>query len=87
MACEVTDATSVAAIVEAARPIDMAQGGGFPEPYAEMVHSVFARIASEPADQVTHARDVVEAVWRAVTDPTAFLRIPAGADAVALFKN
>ncbi len=31
---------------------------------------------------VTHATDVAEAVWRAVTDPAAPLRIPAGEDAV-----
>jgi hypothetical protein len=33
---------------------------------------------------VTHASDVVEAVWRAVTDAAAPLRLPAGADALAL---
>ena len=32
----------------------------------------------------THSQDVAKAVWRAVTDPTAPMRIPAGADAVAL---
>lgn len=33
---------------------------------------------------VTQARDVTEAVWRAVTDPAAPMRLPAGADALAL---
>jgi hypothetical protein len=33
---------------------------------------------------VTPARDVAEAVWRAVTNTAAPVRIPAGADAVAL---
>lgn len=32
---------------------------------------------------VTHSRDVAEAVWRAVTDPSSPTQIPAGADAVA----
>jgi hypothetical protein len=29
----------------------------------------------------TRAKDVAEAVWRAATDPSAAMRIPAGADA------
>jgi NAD(P)-dependent dehydrogenase (short-subunit alcohol dehydrogenase family) len=56
----------------------------FPEPYAALVQDVFARWAEAPADLVTSAADVAEAVWRAVTDPSAPMRIPAGADAVAL---
>ena len=54
-----------------------------PEPYRAFRDRVFAAVrdASTP---VTHARDVAEAVWRAVTDPQAPMRIPAGADAVAL---
>lgn len=32
---------------------------------------------------VTRSQDVVEAVWRAVTDPACPMRLPAGADAVA----
>jgi hypothetical protein len=31
----------------------------------------------------TRARDVAEAVWRAVTEPTSPMRIPAGTDAEA----
>ena len=50
------------------------------EAYADLVKSVFARFA-EPGP-ITHAQDVAEAVWRAVTDPTSPMRIPAGADAV-----
>jgi hypothetical protein len=34
--------------------------------------------------EVTHSSDVAEAVWRAVTDPSTPMRLPAGADAVAL---
>jgi hypothetical protein len=33
---------------------------------------------------VTTAQDVAAAVWRAVTDPAAPMRIPAGADAEAM---
>ena len=65
----------------------MAQGGGFPEPYVQMVQGVFARFASEPADQVTQAQDVAKAVWRAATTPATPMRIPAGADALALFRG
>ncbi|WP_377157483.1 SDR family oxidoreductase [Roseateles sp. UC29_93] len=56
---------------------------GVPEAYVEFRDRVFAAVrdASTP---VTHAQDVAEAVWRAVTDPQAPMRIPAGADAVAL---
>ncbi|WP_420964412.1 SDR family oxidoreductase [Bradyrhizobium sp. B120] len=49
--------------------------------YAELVQSVFARFG-EPGP-VTTAQDVAEAVWRAVTDPSSPMRIPAGADAVS----
>ena len=50
------------------------------EAYADLVKSVFARFG-EPGP-ITHAQDVAEAVWRAVTDPSSPMRIPAGADAV-----
>jgi NAD(P)-dependent dehydrogenase (short-subunit alcohol dehydrogenase family) len=48
--------------------------------YGEFVETVFARMldASSP---ITHAHDVAEAVWRAATDPSSPMRIPAGADA------
>ncbi len=48
--------------------------------YAELVKSTFARL-TEPGP-ITRAQDVAEAVWRAVTDPSSPMRIPAGADAV-----
>lgn len=56
---------------------------GFPEPYAALGQSIFAAVQDQ-ATPVTHASDVAEAVWRAVTDPAAPMRTPAGADAVAL---
>ncbi|MDM9625733.1 SDR family oxidoreductase [Rhizobium sp. S152] len=59
-------------------------GAGFPEPYADLVQSVFAHWAEQPADQITRAVDVAEAIWRAATDPSCPMRLPAGTDAVAL---
>ncbi|HJV41020.1 SDR family oxidoreductase [Caulobacter sp.] len=55
---------------------------GVPEAYADLAQQVFARWAQ--STEVTHSRDVVEAVWRAATDPACPMIIPAGADAVAL---
>jgi NAD(P)-dependent dehydrogenase (short-subunit alcohol dehydrogenase family) len=52
------------------------------EAYAELVQEVFARL-TDTSSPVTHAQDVAEAVWRAVTDPSSSMRIPAGADAQA----
>ncbi len=54
-----------------------------PEAYAQFAQSVFARMG-EASSAVTHEVDVTEAVWRAANDPTCPLRMPAGADAVAL---
>jgi NAD(P)-dependent dehydrogenase (short-subunit alcohol dehydrogenase family) len=51
--------------------------------YAEYMERVFAAVRDTDSP-LTHAQDVAEAVWRAVTDPAAPMQIPAGADAVAL---
>lgn len=51
--------------------------------YAEFTQGVFAAMR-DSGSPVTFAKDVAEAVWRAVIDPAAPMRIPAGADAVAL---
>lgn len=48
--------------------------------YAELVQGFMGSLTAP--GPVTHATDVAEAVWRAVTDPSSPLRIPAGADAV-----
>jgi NAD(P)-dependent dehydrogenase (short-subunit alcohol dehydrogenase family) len=56
--------------------------GGVPAEYAPLLDEVFAR-ARAPGP-VTQAQDVAQAVWRAVTDPAAPMRIAAGADAEAL---
>lgn len=58
--------------------------GGFPAAYDGQVQAMMARLtAGAPAD-LTTAGDVAVAVWRAATDASAPLRLPAGADAVAL---
>ncbi len=54
---------------------------GFPDAYADLVQRVFA--GWQEAGPVTHSSDVAEAVWRAATDPSCPMRLPAGADAVA----
>ncbi|GGZ02849.1 SDR family oxidoreductase [Pseudoduganella plicata] len=56
--------------------------GAIPDAYASFAKQVFDGRAQSTA--VTHAADVAEAVWQAVTDPAAPMRIPAGADAVAI---
>lgn len=50
------------------------------EAYAELVRGFMASLTAP--GPVTHAIDVAEAVWRAVTDPSSPLKIPAGADAI-----
>lgn len=55
---------------------------GFPEAYEALAQSVFANWQQD--DPITHASDVADAVWRAATDPSAPVRIAAGADAAAL---
>jgi NAD(P)-dependent dehydrogenase (short-subunit alcohol dehydrogenase family) len=52
------------------------------EAYADLVKEVFARMG-DMSSPITRAQDVAEAVWRAATDPSAPMRIPAGADAEA----
>ncbi len=60
------------------------QQGGFPEAYGSVVQSVFAKWEEQADAEITHAVDVAQAIWRAATDPSSPMRIPAGADAVAL---
>ena len=57
--------------------------GAMHEAYADFTQRVFAAVG-DTSSPVTHAQDVAEAVWRAVTDPAAPMRLPAGVDAVAL---
>ena len=55
---------------------------GFPDAYAELVRNVFS--GWDQSSEVTRSRDVAEAVWRAATDPSCPMRLPADADAVAM---
>ena len=55
---------------------------GFPAPYAALGQRIFAAV-QDSSSVLTYPSDVVEAVWRAATDPSAPMRIPAGADAIA----
>lgn len=50
------------------------------EAYAKLATDLFARFRED--GPITRSQDVAEAVWRAVTDPTCPMRLPAGADAV-----
>lgn len=61
----------------------MSKTGGFSDAYQGVVQAVFAGWASD-ISRLTRPADVVDAVWRAATDPSSPMRIPAGADAVAL---
>lgn len=56
---------------------------GFPESYADFAKSTITAMQSD-ISPVTQSQDVAGAVWRAATDPSSPLRIPAGADAIAL---
>ena len=58
-------------------------GMNIPEAYAGQAEAVFSymRQADQP---ITTPQDVADAVWRAATDPSAPMKIAAGADAVAL---
>ncbi|UOB59669.1 SDR family oxidoreductase [Burkholderia pyrrocinia] len=50
--------------------------------YAEFVGKAVARML-DASGPITRAQDVAEAVWRAATDPSSPMHIPAGADAEA----
>jgi NAD(P)-dependent dehydrogenase (short-subunit alcohol dehydrogenase family) len=50
--------------------------------YADLVKKVLAELG-DTSTPITKAQDVAEAVWRAATDPSSPMYIPAGADAEA----
>ncbi|MBU9844272.1 SDR family oxidoreductase [Rahnella ecdela] len=54
-----------------------------PEAYQDFAQSVFSAI-QDTSTPVTYSEDVAEAVWTAVTKTDSPMRIPAGADAMAL---
>ena len=56
-----------------------------PGPYEPFMAACLHRLRS--AGERTQARDVAEAVWRAVTDEAAPMKLPAGADAETWFRE
>jgi NAD(P)-dependent dehydrogenase (short-subunit alcohol dehydrogenase family) len=60
-------------------------GMEIPEPYTAFVHDYMTKLRSSA--QVTTADAVAEAVWRSVTEIDAPMKIPAGADAQAWFRE
>ncbi len=62
----------------------MGQADDAPEDYKAFVAQVMSAFGETAAKERTKPEDVVQAIWRAVTDPSCPLRLPAGADAVAL---
>lgn len=54
--------------------------------YSELAQRVFASFR-DSSGSITEGQDVADAVWRAVTDPSAPMRIPAGKDAEALMPK
>ncbi len=60
------------------------EGIAVPEAYTDFAGRVFAGMGERRAGPVTRSVDVAEAIWRAVTDPSSPVRLPAGADAEAL---
>lgn len=61
-------------------------GDSVPEAYVNFTQSVFAAVRNT-STPLTNATDVASAVWSAVTDPATPMRIPAGADAIALAQE
>jgi NADP-dependent 3-hydroxy acid dehydrogenase YdfG len=60
-------------------------GMDIPDAYSPFVYDYLKGLRS--ASEVTKAQDVAQAVWRAVTEPDAPMRIPAGADAETWFRE
>ncbi len=56
-----------------------------PEAYGPFVRAYLQSLKS--ATERTEARDVAQAVWRAVMDETAPMKLPAGADAGTWFRE
>jgi NAD(P)-dependent dehydrogenase (short-subunit alcohol dehydrogenase family) len=57
-------------------------GMKIPDAYGDLAAQVFAGW-QQSKEEITHPQDVAEAVWRAATDPSCPMPLPAGADAVA----
>jgi NAD(P)-dependent dehydrogenase (short-subunit alcohol dehydrogenase family) len=61
----------------------IAATGGFPEPYVAFAERTLAHMQQVGTGGVTSAQDVAQAIFRAATDPTCPMILPAGADAIA----
>ncbi|WP_180899648.1 SDR family oxidoreductase [Martelella soudanensis] len=61
-------------------------GMDVPAPYDAFVQDIFATMRGS-SEKKTDAEDAAQAVWRAVTEPEAPMRLPAGADAEAIFRE
>jgi NAD(P)-dependent dehydrogenase (short-subunit alcohol dehydrogenase family) len=57
-------------------------GLNIPQSYTDLAAHVLGRM-QESGGLITQSRDVAEAIWRAATDSSCPMRLPAGADAVA----
>jgi NAD(P)-dependent dehydrogenase (short-subunit alcohol dehydrogenase family) len=66
---------------------EIAKGGWFPPAYQDFADQTMAALHAAGAGDVTTARDVAEAVFRAAIDPDCPMVLPAGADAVAWAKE
>lgn len=62
----------------------MAKVNETPDEYKPFINQVMSAFRENAAQELTQPEDVVQAIWRAVTDPYCPLRLPAGSDAVAL---
>ncbi|MEP7453498.1 SDR family oxidoreductase [Phyllobacterium sp. SB3] len=60
-------------------------GMDIPAPYEAFVRDYLARMRS--STEKTDPRDVAQAVWLAVTEPDAPMRLPAGSDAETIFRK
>jgi NAD(P)-dependent dehydrogenase (short-subunit alcohol dehydrogenase family) len=60
-------------------------GVEIPDSYSEFVHDYLTTLRS--SSECTTPEEVAEAVWRAVTDPQAPMKMPAGADAQTWFRE
>ena len=65
----------------------IAKEGGFPPAYQDFANQTMAAMQVAGSGDVTTARDVAVAVFRAATDPDCPSVLPAGADAIAWAKG
>lgn len=65
----------------------IAKEGGFPQAYQDFANQTLDAMRAAGLGNVTTARDVAVAVFRAATDPNCPSVLPAGADAIAWAKG